>query len=304
MEKGKLKKEKRYLSIVLVPHFSDSVRKIRISSLLIKIIGSALILLTVSLICFTIYTTNQNGKLKSNISQLSDLNAEQQKMLQQKAKTITSLEQNKIKASQTAKDFLEKYREITDNYITSRSGTSRISSGQNSTSFMEDLKNLKELMNGFNKIVDSNESLSSSLSGTETKLNSYIRSIPTEWPASGTVTSYFDIRKDPFTRAKKFHEGLDIGASYGKSIRAAGDGTVTFSGRKGSFGNCIIISHGHGLKTLYGHCSKLLASEGKKVKKGQLIARVGSTGRSTGSHLHFGIYLYGSPVNPLKYLDK
>ncbi len=304
MEKGKLKKEKRYLSIVLVPHFSDKVKKIRISSLLIKVIGSALILLTVSLVCFTVYTATQNGKLKSNISQLSDLNAEQQKMLQQKAKTITSLEQNKIKASKTAKDFLEKYREITENYITSRSGTGRISSGQNSTSFMEDLRNLKELMNGFNKIVDSNESLSSSLSGTETKLNSYIRSIPTEWPASGTVTSYFDIRKDPFTRAKKFHEGLDIAATYGNAIRASGDGTVIFSGRKGSFGNCIIISHGHGLKTLYGHCSKLLASEGSKVKKGQLIARVGSTGRSTGAHLHFGIYLYDSPVNPLKYLDK
>jgi murein DD-endopeptidase MepM/ murein hydrolase activator NlpD len=94
------------------------------------------------------------------------------------------------------------------------------------------------------------------------------------------------------------HTGIDIGAGYGSTIRAAGAGEVIFAGYRRGYGNCVIIDHGGGVSTLYGHCSALTVSEGQQVAQGQPIARVGSTGLSTGPHLHFEVRHNGTPVNP------
>lgn len=98
--------------------------------------------------------------------------------------------------------------------------------------------------------------------------------------------------------------GMDIAAPNGTDIKAAADGTVTYAGWMGGYGNLIIISHGNGIQTYYGHCSKLYVSNGKEVKAGDVIAAVGSTGNSTGNHLHFEIRKNGSQINPQKYLYK
>jgi len=306
MEKGKLKKQDKYLSIILIPHFSKNMKNIRISSLFTKLLLAIVFVFSVSLISFTVYSVNENVKLKDNVSKLSNLNADQQKLLQQKASTINSMDQYKKKASETAKDFMAKYKQMTDNYITSRSSNVRNSDSVNksSRSFVKDLKDLKVLLDNFSQTVDSSDKLSSSLTDTDKKLSKYIQAIPTEWPAYGPITSPFNIRKDPFTSRKSFHEGMDIAATYGDSVHAAGSGIVTFSGYNSIYGNEVIIDHGYGLTTIYGHTSKLLVKEGERIKKGDVIARVGNSGRSTGTHLHFGVYLYDNPVNPLKYLDK
>jgi murein DD-endopeptidase MepM/ murein hydrolase activator NlpD len=99
------------------------------------------------------------------------------------------------------------------------------------------------------------------------------------------------------------HEGLDIAANLGEPIYAALDGTVTYSGWASGYGNLIKLKHNDGIDTYYGHCSKLLVSEGQKVKKGEKIAEVGSTGNSTGPHLHFEIRINGVPKDPTKYLN-
>ena len=99
-----------------------------------------------------------------------------------------------------------------------------------------------------------------------------------------------------------YHSGIDIGNSYGTSIYASDGGTVTYSGWMSGYGYLIIIDHGNGYQTYYGHNSSLVASLGQKVHKGQLIARMGSTGRSTGNHCHFGVKFNGTFVNPLNYL--
>lgn len=119
------------------------------------------------------------------------------------------------------------------------------------------------------------------------------------WPCTGILTSRFGYRS---LLGSTYHSGIDIGNSYGTSIYASDGGTVTYSGWMSGYGYLIIIDHGNGYQTYYGHNSSLVASLGQKVHKGQLIARMGSTGRSTGNHCHFGVKFNGTFVNPLNYL--
>lgn len=115
-------------------------------------------------------------------------------------------------------------------------------------------------------------------------------------PISGVLTSRYGYRWG------RTHTGIDIGAPTGTEIKAAASGTVTFSGWKGSLGKLVVITHENGIQTYYGHCSQLIASAGDKVSVGQVIAKVGSTGRSTGSHLHFEIRIKGASINPQSYI--
>lgn len=123
-------------------------------------------------------------------------------------------------------------------------------------------------------------------------------------PSSSRISSPFGNRFHPILKKNKMHTGIDIGASMGVDILAAHGGTVIFAGWYGGYGKAIIIDHGSGKSTLYGHTSKLLVSDGQEVKEGQKIAEVGSTGLSTGPHLHFEVRENGTPVNPLKYVSK
>jgi murein DD-endopeptidase MepM/ murein hydrolase activator NlpD len=119
------------------------------------------------------------------------------------------------------------------------------------------------------------------------------------WPTAGPITSYFGRRFHPVLKVWKGHTGIDIGAPHGQQIKAAESGIVIFSGWLGGYGQAIIIDHGGGYSTLYAHASRLLASVNTTVVKGQHIANIGSTGLSTGPHLHFEIRVNGTPVNPL-----
>lgn len=122
------------------------------------------------------------------------------------------------------------------------------------------------------------------------------------WPAEGEITSPFGWRVHPIFGTQRLHTGIDIGADYGDATRAADGGVVIHSDWMGGYGNAVIIDHGNGISTLYAHNSQLLVSEGQTVAKGQTVARVGSTGYSTGPHLHFEVRQNGSPVNPLNFL--
>ena len=122
------------------------------------------------------------------------------------------------------------------------------------------------------------------------------------WPCSGSITSYFGRRNTGIRGASTYHEGIDIANSYGTAIYAADGGTVSYSGWRSGYGYLVIIDHGNGYQTYYGHNSSLIVSVGEHVYKGQQIARMGSTGISSGNHCHFGIKINGTFVNPLNYL--
>lgn len=122
------------------------------------------------------------------------------------------------------------------------------------------------------------------------------------WPASGPITSPYGWRTHPIFGTQRYHSGIDIGADYGDTVAAADSGIVIYSGWMGGYGKAVIIDHGNGITTLYGHNSELLVVEGQSVRQGQAISRVGSTGYSTGPHLHFEVRQNGSPVDPMGYL--
>ena len=122
------------------------------------------------------------------------------------------------------------------------------------------------------------------------------------WPVNGEITSPFGWRVHPIWGTQIFHAGLDIGADYGDPVHAADSGTVVFAGWMGGYGNAVMIDHGGGMVTLYGHNSSITVGEGEQVSKGQTIALAGSTGNSTGPHCHFEVRIHGEVVSPLQYL--
>jgi len=131
---------------------------------------------------------------------------------------------------------------------------------------------------------------------------SLLASTPSIWPVKGWLTSTFGYRSSPFTGRRELHKGLDIATRSGTPVIAPADGLVVFAGREGGFGNMIIIDHGYGITTRYGHCSSLEAKLGQKIKRGDVVARVGNTGRSTGPHVHYEVAVNGVSVNPSRYI--
>jgi murein DD-endopeptidase MepM/ murein hydrolase activator NlpD len=125
---------------------------------------------------------------------------------------------------------------------------------------------------------------------------------PSIWPTRGWFTSGFGYRISPFTGLRQMHEGIDISNRLGTPIVAPADGLVTNIGREWGFGKILVISHGFGFTTRYGHLQRIEVKIGQKVKRGQKVAEMGNTGRSTGPHLHYEVRLNGVPVNPMKYV--
>src|SRR5262245_21625707 len=127
---------------------------------------------------------------------------------------------------------------------------------------------------------------------------------PSICPAQDWLTGRFGGRSDPFTGEPAFHEGLDISTEKGQPVRATADGVVESTGYTGDYGNLIVVRHDFGITTRYGHLSRFNATVGTAVKRGDIIGYVGSTGRSTGSHLHYEIIANGKLLNPLQLLTQ
>ena len=130
------------------------------------------------------------------------------------------------------------------------------------------------------------------------------REVPSGVPCPGFISSGFGYRRDPVWGGWEFHKGVDIVAPRGTPVRAPADGVVVFAGRRGGYGLCVELDHGHGITTFYGHASRLNVKTGTRVRRGDVICYVGSTGKSTGPHLHYEIRVRGKPVDPTLFMGE
>ncbi len=163
----------------------------------------------------------------------------------------------------------------------------------------------QRMMEGLGRLSEAASSEEKSLVGLIEHLENQTAQLvrtPSISPTKGWVTSAFGYRTSPFTGNREFHRGVDIAGRKGTPIIAPADATVRFVGQRRHLGNTIILRHGYGVETVYGHLSELAVERGRKVKRGQTIALMGTTGRSTGPHLHYQVQVNGVPVNPRNYI--
>jgi murein DD-endopeptidase MepM/ murein hydrolase activator NlpD len=152
------------------------------------------------------------------------------------------------------------------------------------------------------EVAASQERSLSEIVGQLESKRAHLAATPAIWPAKGWLTSRFGTRTSPFTNQKQFHAGIDIAGERGTDIVAPAQGKVVFSGSRGPLGKSVIIDHGYGVRTQYGHSDDLYVKTGEIVQRGQRIAALGNSGRSTGPHLHYVVEVKGKAVNPLDYI--
>lgn len=299
------------LTFMILPNSSGKIFQFSIPKLSFKIIGVSLICITFSALLFSFGYFHTNKKLALAHSELSALKLENENQkyeiaelrsysvkVDEKLADLNKV-QNQVlnmvglnsSEESTPVDTVDTLLSYSDNYVTvSRSAQGPIFSSDN---YEEEINFLTEL------IEKEKENMQGLISSVEQQLE-YLDALPNSMPNSGKISSPFGYRTSPTNRRKReFHNGVDISNSSGSSIMAAGSGVVTFSGYNGSYGRVVMISHGYGYTSIYAHNRKNLVSVGDRVEKGQQIAELGSTGRSTGPHVHFEVRLHNEPINPL-----
>lgn len=253
-------------------------------------------------------TESDNGQLKADLSAQREEITRQRRRILSFAEEINALKTELLKLNQ----FEHKMRVIANCELAEGTGSpfgvggavpddldTNLSPGEIDSSILREMHDqVKVLRSAMVKQKDGFETLKTKIDGQANLL----ATTPSIRPTTGWVTSRFGYRKSPFTGTRQFHAGLDIATRQGTPVIAPADGSVTFAGPKGLMGNMLTIQHGHGFITRYGHLSKILKKAGAKVKRGEVIAQVGNTGRSTGPHLHYEVLLSGVPVNPTRYI--
>ena len=301
-----------------IPENESSIKSIRIPTWSFKVVAGLLGALMIYS-SFSAYALNNlNKKYETslkNIQELTEinncqkieienLNLNAQKIKEQLEQNIKALEEVKSAVglkSETSTETDEK--DFSDNIShLPVDDTYSVYSKTNSYDLSDEISNLKTSLISLSKQTLSQKTeIDESIVSINKRLD-YLRCVPSIVPVVGRITSGYGYRKNPFTsRGSQFHYGVDFAAPYGTDVVATGDGTVLFAGYHAGYGRMVIISHGYGFTTSYSHNSKLLVKKGDKVKKGQVIAKVGSSGRSTGTHLHYEVKLNGKNVNPAKY---
>lgn len=305
--------QKQFYTIVIFPGATGSPKKIRISKLLVKTTLYTFFTLFIGIAGSFTYFSRQFYQMLSENAELTDLRRESkiqkvqvEKFSQQVKNFETEMARLErfekklrvITALENSPKSMEKNWGVGGPYgLTSHSFTTALEKG--TQSMVERLAgDLDHLTNQAKIQIVSFQELDEFLKNQKSLLSA----TPSIWPTRGWVTSSFGFRKSPFTGSREKHEGWDIASRTGSPIRASADGIVVAAGRDSGYGNLIEIDHGYGLVTRYGHNSKHLVKVGDRIKRGQLVALVGSTGRSTGPHLHYEVLLNGVPVDPQNFI--
>lgn len=286
--------DKRYSTIIFVPHARAKFRKLRISH---RFLLSIIAVLTSSLFLSTFFSVQYFNSLSRSqeLNQLKRENRNLQIANESFSKSVESLRGQ-------LKDVEEKTRKlaiiagITALEATSQGGVGGLRGDDLSGAPYGDEIDKMNLVS---------RRLQSDLSLLEVQLverSRWVSSTPSIAPVRGILTDGFGGRSDPFTGEPGTHNAVDISTVPGQSVRAPADGIVVKAEWANGYGNVIYVSHGYGFATRYGHLRAFNAKPGDRVKRGQILGFVGSTGRSTGPHLHYEVRLNGKPVNPLEYI--
>lgn len=274
-------KKKTSTTIIFVSNNQHSNKPIQVPSAYIthwKKYVAVIIAFFLILISSILYLSYSKGTLEYSIDQLSQ-------ELAQKEKAFNIIDTTALKKHYTSID--QKLAKI-NRYLKAR-GVKPILAKNEGGLANKDILSAEETASFYESYLD--------------KMAYLIAFTPMGLPHSGGISSSFGHRENPFTGENiETHKGLDIKGKYGGIVKSAATGKVIFAARRGGYGNCIVIKHGNGFETIYGHLSKILVKEGQIVQAGQQIGKIGSTGRSTGPHLHYEIHKNGKPINPKSFL--
>lgn len=286
----------KHFSVILVPEDNSKVRRIRIRSGVIK---SALCgcFVVVGLLAFFVYAYFNLTIDHAKLQHLRATTSQQRQTLQHLVADLEDVHQQMAALAETE----ARVRQLAD----LDAAPQEIPIAIGGLSEVGSVKTVDEIQRQINKLQVEIELRRQSQENVRDLLNDQVslsRATPKGWPTKGWLTSYFGMRKSPFTGKRVMHEGLDIAANIGTPIVATADGIVARVRYSPSYGKMLIIDHGYGYRTIFGHTSKILVKAGQKIKRGDLIAKVGNTGQSTGSHLHYELRLNGVPIDPRKTL--
>ncbi|HHV78685.1 MAG TPA: peptidoglycan DD-metalloendopeptidase family protein [Firmicutes bacterium] len=322
---GRLAKRIPAVTVVIIPHGPQKVFKRSLAPGTVRRILASILLSSAVSITFAVNYLKM-GRNMAELRELRQINAEQQAQIAQlasEAQDARTKLQRVIQLESQIRELLQKEGinvggEIHSSVSSNKSSKATPSSSaglvraglilgfvgqpQKARESLTKLDELREEFRALSEAASSTEQRMLALRGYAEALVAYLHAKPNIWPTRGTLTSRFGYRRPPSRYASSYHEGVDIGAAYGAPVYAAGDGVVRFAGWKGGLGRLIIIDHGYGIQTYYGHASKIYVRVGQAVKKGQVIAAVGTSGIATGPHLHYQVVVNGVDVDPLKYL--
>lgn len=285
---------KRYSTIIFVPHARAKFRKLKVSH---RLLFSIISLVSTSLCLSTFFSVQYFTSLSQTheLSKLRRENRELQSANEQFGKSVENLRTQ----LRTVEDRTRKLAIIAG--ITTLDEASQGGSGG--------LRNDELVSNPYRDDVDKmsfrSHNLDKDLNVLEQKFTAQshlLSSTPSIAPVRGILTDGFGGRSDPFTGERGQHGAIDISSAVGQPIRSPADGIVVKAEWANGYGNVIFISHGYGYSTRYGHLSSFATKPGQRVKRGDIIGYVGSTGRSTGPHLHYEVRVNNNPVNPLEYI--
>ncbi len=271
----------RYINFLIVGYGGKKARTFKVSKRLLKVVlvGSTVALF--GLLTFSVLAFQENLRLRSEVARLKEEKDDLLALLAEERKRNEYLERFRYKVEELEGKL------VTIEKFLRKKGIRRIPSGVGGARAKVDLFDI-EYISFLQKEAD--------------RFYKYLTRIPIGPPVWGRITSHYGYRVDPFTGTYEFHQGVDIKARWGTPVRATAEGKVIFAGRKPGYGKVVIIRHAFGFTTLYGHLSKIKVRAGRWVKSGDIIGYVGSSGRSTGPHVHYEIWRYSRKVNPLKYM--
>lgn len=298
---------RQHHTVIFVPHAHAKLRKWRVTNLQIGLVTGALLLLTLTA-AFFIWS---HFSAKTNPVEIARLQGENEKLREVNQEFEASI--RKLQDQLTSYEDRTRQLAIVAGIATLEPGAASgdaaeagIGGGTPVDGALVDGAAADEVGLGYVPAMQGRlRRIDGTLKAVEARLHQrarWISQTPAITPVKGILTSGFGFRNDPVTHGRGDHQGIDIAAAPGQPVRASADAIVMRAGTIGGLGKAIYLAHGYGITTRYGHLSKIEVRPGQRIKRGDVIGRVGNTGRSTGYHLHYEVRQDGQPVNPLVYI--